>query len=618
MAKGVYATIPHWRQLLHWQVVCCYLDSQPYRAVKQPFPGEPPMSVRLFKRMAAYGLVRHRDDCTWRLSPSWRRILLQLAAGLPPESASERTLADTSVPIPFVVDAGVDTLYVHLYTEAGLPDALVAACDAYKAQAQEENETVETPWRFFSAPFSMYKAGQGTSQKGRGVSWSFLLRNAWGQLLLRRRPLNALVGSVRLSAECLWTYGPRGALDGMRADLEALWMTMASAPLEVRFQLSQIHLCADVAHFRPTPADLGRLLTRSLKKAVYIPSLAEEMAAEIMGAPPDELEALVWADLVDASWLLGDVPPEWQGVPLGFYDEVVLEREDWNQMADESGEQQDGDTNDGRDEDLEMVEEGAGAAVYLWGQRASGFAFSQGADLSAVWYDKTLQERQSGRRWMQPIHQAGGWLIGMPLTRIEARFRRGILRDLVAAGTPQGARGPQAPDQAVGAEGWFDDPWVAMEHLGDLWACFAGLPPEADTAPDVTYRGWMRLVVPEERDTNRTRWRTDPVWELIQRAQFSSDQHTALKRLPHRVQDLNQVDAELYGLLKLRAVLRGEYLDTTATLSLEVRAFVERMDEVDAELQRDFAEEVREKARMLGRCVPRRLSLPLSRGKERA
>jgi hypothetical protein len=141
-----------------------------------------------------------------------------------------------------------------------------------------------------------------------------------------------------------------------------------------------------------------------------------------------------------------------------------------------------------------------------------------------------------------------------------------------------------------------------------------GLPPDEDTAPDVTYCGWMRLVVVEEGagDTNRRRWRTDPVWTLIQRAQFLPDPPTALKRLPRRAHDLNQVDAELYGLMKLRAVLRGEYLDTTATLSQELRAFAERMDEVDAERDRDFAEEVREKARMLGRAVPRRGNGPLS------
>jgi hypothetical protein len=68
--------------------------------------------------------------------------------------------------------------------------------------------------------------------------------------------------------------------------------------------------------------------------------------------------------------------------------------------------------------------------------------------------------------------------------------------------------------------------------------------------------------------------------------------------------DLAQVDAELYGLLKLRAVVRGEYLDTTATLSQELCALADEMDEVDATRGRDFAEEVREKARSMGKPVP--------------
>ena len=58
------------------------------------------------------------------------------------------------------------------------------------------------------------------------------------------------------------------------------------------------------------------------------------------------------------------------------------------------------------------------------------------------------------------------------------------------------------------------------------------------------------------------------------------------------------MDAELYGPLKLRAVIRGEHLETTAALGLELRAFAERMDEMDAERHRHFAEEVREKAHM--------------------
>jgi hypothetical protein len=81
-------------------------------------------------------------------------------------------------------------------------------------------------------------------------------------------------------------------------------------------------------------------------------------------------------------------------------------------------------------------------------------------------------------------------------------------------------------------------------------------------------------------------------------------QPAALTRLQRVRHDLTQVDAELNGLLKLRAVLRGEYLDTTATLSQELHAFADEMKEVDAKRGRDCAEEVREKARTLGKPVP--------------
>jgi len=567
MFMGIAAPPPAKRRLRHWEHVCRFLDAQPYRAVAYPFPDEPPMSARLFRRMARFRLVRHRDDCRWQLSPRWQAILLRLWEGVVEgEVSTELTEeVDLNEPQPFVAAANVDTAYVNLFAER-LPERLLAACAELKARAQEEDDTVETPWIFFEAPLSMLKAGVGTSAKRRGVSWSYILRNAMVMLLLRKAPLNGLAGSVRLSAECLWTYGPRGALDGMRDGLRALWCwAQARGFAAVTFQLSQIHLCADVVHFVPQPADLSRLVTRSLKKAVHIPSVEEEQAAWMAG----EVGALV----VDEPWLVEMVPEEWADISHELYEEQA--EAEWGADDEEEG--------------LSWADE-AGAAVHLWGQRASGFAFSPGGDLSAVWYDKVLEERRSGKRWMEPIHRAGGWDGQAPVTRVEVRFRRSILRELAGMQSEEGR--------------WFDDPWRCLEHLGDLWAYFAGLPPEADTAPDMTHRGWMRLTVPDVRDTNRSRWATDAVWQVIQRAQFGNRLPAALRRLPRGTHDLEQVDAELYGLLKLRGALRGEYLDTTVTLSLELRAFAKRMEEVDEEKGRDFADEVREKARQLGRPVP--------------
>src|SRR5215472_5717931 len=59
-------------------------------------------------------------------------------------------------------------------------------------------------------------------------------------------------------------------------------------------------------------------------------------------------------------------------------------------------------------------------------------------------------------------------------------------------------------------------PYTAVDHAGDLWGFGVGLPPEHDHAPDVTHRGWMRLAVPDVQDSNRARWKTDPLWQIVQ------------------------------------------------------------------------------------------------------
>jgi len=438
------------------------------------------------------------------------------------------------------------------------------------------------------------------------VSWSYILRNARVMLLLRRAPLAGLVGSARLSAEALWTFGARAALDGLRADLGAIWNGCERGTFAgVRWQVSQIHLCVDVARFVPAPGDLDRLVTRSLKRALHAPSLGDLEAAWASDEPgwgEDDLAGLDVALLADPAW--GDpgaagMPAEWVGVPLDWLDGGDGP---WR-GADTWGQDSGWDAEDGGEggawadagapsEADEAPADEAGVSVHQWGRRVSGFSFSPGGALSAVWYDKLLEERLSGKRWMEAIHCAGGWHAGMPLTRIEARFRRGALRDLMAL------------NGAAGGGRWFDDPWTALDHLDDLWAYFAGLPPEADAAPDATWRGWMRLVAPERGDTNRWRWETDPAWLVAQRACFGEAMARPLARVPAVRHDLDQVDAELYGLFKLRAALRGEYLDEAATLSLELRAFARRMEEVDELKRRDFAEEVREKARRMGRPVP--------------
>jgi hypothetical protein len=423
----------------------------------------------------------------------------------------------------------------------------------------------------------MWKAGVGTSEKNKGVSWSFLLRNAHVMLRLRKAPLQQLVGSIRFSAECLWTYGPRPALDEAKSALACIWGEPEQEHEgfdHVVWRLSQLHLCADVANFAPEPVDLERMVTYARKKTVHIPSVKEAMSVFPMER--------------DADILLAAPPDEWSDIPsslLGGFD---------FSMVRDLFEDDDGEAHSDEDEvepspEAEPVDE-SGVAVYLWGRRASGFAFAPGAPLSGAIYDKVLEEQRSGKRWMERIHAAGGWRTEMPLFRVEGRFTREVLRE-IAAGM----------DLAPGE--WCDDPWLALDHLNDFWAYFVGLPPEHDHAPDATPRGWLRMTQPQA-DSNRTRWSTDPVWEVVQRVQFGDQAPVPLQRDKHVTHDIEQIDAELYGLFKLRSVLCERQLDETLTLSLELRAFAERMDAVDLGRERDYYDQVREKARMLGRAVP--------------
>nr|MBA3827226.1 hypothetical protein [Ktedonobacterales bacterium] len=577
--RGMAATAPTRRHLKHWQCVCLYLDSQPFRAVRFPFPHEPPMSARLLRRMQGFKLVRHYHmDCSYRLSPRWRAIFQRLWDGAedddPAGDAGPNLIGD-----PFIVDANVDTMYVSLLTPDDLdddaafdplrrlPERLDEQCAALKEQAQAEDKAVATPWHLFDTALMMYKAGIGTKGDGKGVSWSYLLRNAYVMVRLRKTPLGQLLASFRLSAECLWMYGPQVALDGVRQMLREMWND-EEAFYALTFRLSQLHLCVDVANFAPGPADLARVLTHSRVKAFHVPSV--------------DAESTEFATLGTFDDYLSGQPDDWDDLDAVFFHDALDPDAMFADAVDED------EANDADDEEQAADEEGA--AVYLYGQRASGFAFSPGAALSAAWYDKELEERLSGKTWMRPIHRAGGWTPDMPLFRIELRFMRSVMREM------QTYLG-----KAAGA--WLDDPWEAITHYRDFWGYGVGLPPEHDAAPDVTHRGWMRLALASD-DSNRSRWRTDPAWEVVQRADFGAYTPPApLQRKKAVVHDPEAIDAEIYGLLKLRSVIHGHYQTRGIDLLHEALVFLETMADIDEEKGRDYEEEVREKARSLGRGV---------------
>jgi hypothetical protein len=106
-------------------------------------------------------------------------------------------------------------------------------------------------------------------------------------------------------------------------------------------------------------------------------------------------------------------PDEWADLPVSFFGDADLgdsgigvevdlldEEESVGAVA-----RQDKET---AGEEATPVDE-SGTAVYLWGRRASGFAFAPGAPVSAAIYDTALEERRSGKT-LDGGDPCGGWV----------------------------------------------------------------------------------------------------------------------------------------------------------------------------------------------------------------
>ena len=111
---------------------------------------------------------------------------------------------------------------------------------------------------------------------------------------------------------------------------------------------------------------------------------------------------------------------------------------------------------------------------------------------------------------------------------------------------------------------------------------------------------WIRRVIPDA-GTNRSRWRTDPVWQLIQAAPFA-DAPTTARRLMRREQHVHaveQLDAGAYGYLVSRTALlhpQGE----TFHVSMGLRGLFDALSKIAAQPEKDFGELVRQRRRKCG------------------
>ena len=354
---------------------------------------------------------------------------------------------------PYVVAAGIDTWYLNRIDPGGLPSTLRRELDELQQQAVEDEEEVDTRWAYDGVPLRMYRAGVNT-EKGGGVSWSYILRNNSLALLVRKAPLGGIVAQARLGSECLWRLTPRGALDEVDALIRRMWASpipfhrKGGKSDPARWQVSQVHLAVDVANASLEAEQVNRYVLRSRTQAVYeaAKSEVEQLMRAIHGDDGEGPEpfAMDGANSTRTTGF-GTFDP---------FDDLVPERD--------------------RDKEPVPVEERA-VTTFRSGQRISGMTFSPGGDVSMVLYDKPLQARLSGKRHMEPIWVASGWQIGTPVTRHEARLRRPAVREL---GLPHDLRS------------CLDDPWEFLEQQKDVFAAVSA------ARRAVPRRGGRRLAPP--------------------------------------------------------------------------------------------------------------------------
>jgi len=532
------------------------------------------VSVELLFAMRKARLVRRRSDCAWALSPRWKTILLELWHGIT-KAVGERFPDSAGEPVPFSVAAGIDTWYLNRLDPVGLTPELRMQLEELQEQARHNDEEVETPWRYDGTPLLMYRAGVNTNQGG-GVSWSYILRNASLTLLIRKTPLGSIIAQARLGSECLWRLTPRRALDELDALVRRMWRGGLRHPLKQqgKWQVSQIHLAHDIANTTIALEQLDRYVSRSRRQSVFEAAQADLHAlyAVVDGRRSDDGLDVV-DPLLDLAWEDAFAPED------NDHLDPFLDDEDDSAFGSEAI------------VDPVAAEERS-AQMYRWGKRLSGVTWSPGGAISFVQYDKTLEGRLRNKRFMEPVWRAVGWDGTGSVIRHEVRLRRDVLRTL---GIP------------ADIQGSLDDPWTFLDYVSDVWAYVVGQAPRADeasigcvlTASPVDV-AWIRRVNPDA-DTNRSRWPTDAVWQLVQAAPFTDAPTKArrLMRCEQHVHAVEQLDAGAYGYLISRTALlhpKGETFD----VSMGLRGFFDALTKIAGQPEKDFGELVRQRRRKRG------------------
>jgi hypothetical protein len=176
---------------------------------------------------------------------------------------------------PQLVGQNIDTFIGNARVSGEFPDDLATQLEDLKRQCQEAEEDLPTTWRF---------AGEVLFIKphGAGRQWRWILHSPSIHVEVGLGKLTHIVAKARLSSAFLWEHE-------IGAALTLLYRFLAEF-LRVSFtlQVSEAHLCVDVADWELSLDDVAAFITRSRSKGLRLGSAAtdEELDASLEATGP--------------------------------------------------------------------------------------------------------------------------------------------------------------------------------------------------------------------------------------------------------------------------------------------------------------------------------------------
>jgi hypothetical protein len=166
------------------------------------------------------------------------------------------------MPSTRLVGANIDTFIGNARLSGDFPEELTTHLEELKRQSQDAEEDLPTLWRF---------AGEALFIKphGAGRQWRWILHSPSIHVDVGLGKLTHIVAKARLSSAFLWEHEIGAALTllyGFLADF-----------LQISFalQVSEVHLCADLAGWEVSVEEVSTFITRSRSKGLRLfPSIA--------------------------------------------------------------------------------------------------------------------------------------------------------------------------------------------------------------------------------------------------------------------------------------------------------------------------------------------------------